>query len=197
MSSTYRLAEAVDPSDIDFGGRTSPDGAITILFTDIEGSTEMVGRLGDEGWMEVLRVHNRLVREIVARFDGIEVKSQGDGFMLAFMSSRMGLRCAIEIQRALEDYASERVEDAPRVRVGLHAGFAIHEESDFFGLNVILAARIADCARGGEILASQQLRDFVRADPELHFREGQDLTLKGLAGRQTVYPVDWRASGGE
>jgi class 3 adenylate cyclase len=195
VSSIQRIAALVDHADIDFGGRTSPEGAITMLFTDIEGSTEMVERLGDEAWVEILRAHNALVRAIVARFDGIEVKAQGDGFMLAFQSSRMGLGCAIEIQRALELYAIRHPEHAPRVRVGVHSGFAIHEDADFFGLNVILAARIADRARGGEILVSQQLREFVHADDEVNFLEGQELTLKGLAGRHMVYPVMWRSGG--
>jgi class 3 adenylate cyclase len=192
VSSIQKIAVMVDAADIDFGGLTSPDGAITMLFTDIEGSTEMVERLGDERWVGILRAHNRLVRELVARFDGVEVKAQGDGFMLAFQSSRMGLLCAIEIQRALEAYALEHPKHAPRVRVGVHSGYAIQEDSDFFGLNVILAARIADRARGGEILVSQQLREFARADEEVDFLEGQELTLKGLAGRHTVYPVGWR-----
>src|SRR4051794_23144571 len=138
VSSIQRGAALVDEADIDFRARTSPEGAITMLFTDIEGSTEMVERLGDEAWVEILRAHNSLVRGIVGRFDGIEVKAQGDGFMLAFQSSRMGLGCAIEIQRALEAYAVENPEHAPRVRVGVHSGFAIHEESDFFGRTVIL-----------------------------------------------------------
>jgi class 3 adenylate cyclase len=194
VSSIERISDLVDPADLDFAGRTSPDGAITILFTDIEGSTEMVERLGDEAWVEVLRAHNALVRAVVARFDGIEVKAQGDGFMLAFQSSRNGVACAIEIQRALEAYAADHPEHAPRVRVGLHSGYAIQEDSDFFGLNVILAARIADRARGGEILASEQLREFVHADPTLQFLEGQDLALKGLGGRHTVYPVVWRGA---
>jgi class 3 adenylate cyclase len=193
VSSIQRIAELVDPADIDFGSRTSPEGAITLLFTDIEGSTEMVQRLGDEAWLEVLRAHNAVVREIVARFDGIEVKAQGDGFMLAFTSSRQGLACAIEIQRALDRHRADNPGVTPRVRVGVHSGFAIQEDSDFFGLNVILAARIADRARGGEILASEQLKEFVQADPRLNFLEGTDLTLKGLSGRHTVYAVEWRA----
>jgi class 3 adenylate cyclase len=196
VSSIQKIAALVDPADIDFQGRTSPEGAVTMLFTDIEGSTEMVERLGDAAWVEVLRAHNSLVRAILARFDGIEVKAQGDGFMLAFQSSRMALGCAIEIQRALEADAVENPEHAPRVRVGLHSGSAIQEESDFFGLNVILAARIADRARGGEILVSQQLREYAHADREVEFLEGQELTLKGLAGRHMVYPVVWRSGGG-
>jgi class 3 adenylate cyclase len=195
VSSIQRIAAQVDPAAIDFAGRTSPEGAVTVMFTDIEGSSEMVERLGDEAWVEILRAHNALVRATLARFDGIEVKAQGDGFMLAFQSSRMGLGCAIEMQRALEEYAIQHPLHAPRVRAGLHSGSAIQEESDFFGLNVILAARIADRARGGEILVSQQLREFVHADDEVDFLEGQELTLKGLAGRHMVYPVAWRAPG--
>src|SRR6476661_6544391 len=102
VSSIEKIAALVDPAAIDFRGQTSPEGAVTLLFTDIEGSSEMVERLGDEAWIEILRAHNALVRAIVPRFRGIEVKAQGDGFMLAFQSARMGLRCAIEIQRALK-----------------------------------------------------------------------------------------------
>jgi class 3 adenylate cyclase len=191
-SSIRRISDSINPLDIDLGGRTSPDGAVTILFTDIEGSTEMLERLGDDAWIEVLRTHNRLVREVVARYDGNEVKSQGDGFMIAFASARMCLHCAIEMQRSLDAFGVEHPQEPPRVRAGLHSGFAIHEDSDYFGRSVILAARIADRARGGEILASKEVREYVGADPELRFLEGQELTLKGLSGRHTVYPVDWR-----
>jgi class 3 adenylate cyclase len=195
-STIRRISDSIDPLDIDLGGRTSPEGAVTILFTDIEGSTEMVERLGDEAWIEVLRAHNRLVREVVARYDGIEVKAQGDGFMVAFTSSRMGVRCAIEMQRALDAFVLEHPDKRPRVRAGLHSGFAIHEDSDYFGRSVILAARIADRARGGEILVSRDIKEYVGDDPELRFLDGQELTLKGLTGRHTVYPVDWRRAAG-
>ena len=69
-SSIYEIADVVEPSDMDLGGRTSPEGAVTILFSDIEGSTEMVERLGDEAWFELLRDHNRIVRELVDAHDG-------------------------------------------------------------------------------------------------------------------------------
>ena len=146
---------------MDLGDKTSPDGAVTILFSDIEGSTEMVERLGDEAWFELLREHNRIVRELVKAHDGSEVKAQGDGFMLAFSSSRAGFACAIEIQRALDGHALEDSDERLRVRVGVHSGFMIQDGQDYFGRNVILAARIADRARGGEILVSEELRDYA------------------------------------
>jgi class 3 adenylate cyclase len=193
-SSIQRLSELVDPSSIDLGGRTSPEGAVTILFSDIEGSTEMVERLGDEEWVRVLRVHNDLVRKALARNGGVEVKAQGDGFMLAFMSSRAALRCAVEMQQSLEHHGSEHEGDRVRVRIGLHAGFMIQEGPDYFGRNVILAARIADRARGGEVLVSAPLKEFVETAGGAAFLEPQELALKGLAGTHRVYPVDWRSA---
>ncbi|HEU5112551.1 MAG TPA: adenylate/guanylate cyclase domain-containing protein, partial [Acidimicrobiia bacterium] len=80
---------------------TAPNGTVTILFTDIEGSTQLTEQLGDEDWLTVLRAHNKVVRDQVKDHAGFEVKSQGDGFMLAFPSAKEALRCAIGIQRAL------------------------------------------------------------------------------------------------
>ena len=82
-----------------------------------------------------------------------------------------------------------------RVRIGMHAGEAIREEGDFFGRSVILAARIAAQARGGEILVSEQLKeraeDWTAARPTIGFDEGRELELKGLAGTHRVYRADW------
>ena len=181
---------------MDLGDKTSPDGAVTILFSDIEGSTEMVERLGDEAWFELLREHNRIVRELVKAHDGSEVKAQGDGFMLAFTSSRAGFACAIEIQRALDGHALEDSDERLRVRVGVHSGFMIQDGQDYFGRNVILAARIADRARGGEILVSEELRDYTAQGSTVPFLPPQQLALKGLSGTHTVYPVDWRGESG-
>jgi class 3 adenylate cyclase len=87
----------------DLRPHAAPDGTVTILFSDIEGSTEMTERLGDQKWIELLSEHNAIVREKVAAHDGFEVKSQGDGFMLAFQSARRALQCAIAIQRAFAE----------------------------------------------------------------------------------------------
>ncbi len=93
-SAMERLARGVCLEQLATRGHSSPDGAMTILFTDIEGSTQLVDRLGDRRWMSLLRTHNRIVRDHLADHEGVEVKHQGDGFMLAFSSSRAALRFA-------------------------------------------------------------------------------------------------------
>jgi class 3 adenylate cyclase len=193
-SSIERLIDLVDPAEIDLRGRTSPEGAMTIMFSDIEGSTEMVERLGDEQWIRILRVHNRLVRDAVRRHGGVEVKSQGDGFMLAFTSSSAALRCAVDIQRTLASRGDEKSGHQIRIRIGLHSGFMIHEGHDYIGRNVILAARIADRAGGGEILISSELKEFVEPAEPAPVLEPRALELKGLSGTHWVHPVDWQAA---
>ncbi|MEE8370359.1 MAG: adenylate/guanylate cyclase domain-containing protein, partial [Dehalococcoidia bacterium] len=111
----------------------APDGTVTILFTDIEGSSAMTERLGDQRWLEVLRQHNAIVRKRVAVHEGFEVKAEGDGFMLAFGSARKALECAVEIQRAIAEWNTARPStgsgraDEVRVRIGLHTGEALKE----------------------------------------------------------------------
>jgi class 3 adenylate cyclase len=186
------MIEAVASEQPDIAAHAAPDGKVTILFSDIENSTLMTERLGDQRWLEVLRAHNSLFRRLVSAHGGSEVKNQGDGFMLVFPDSRQALECAVSIQRELADRelaAGERV----RVRMGMHAGEAIREEGDFFGRSVILAARIAAQARGGEILVSEDLK--LRAEDggngDLGFDAGRDLELKGLAGTHRIYRADW------
>jgi class 3 adenylate cyclase len=141
-----RIAADVGRSRPDLSRAVSPDGTVTVLFTDIEGSTQLTEALGDAEWIRVLRAHNTIVKDQVAAHSGIEVKSQGDGFMLAFASAEDALGCAIEIQRALVQPLSDGLR--LRVRIGLHTGEPIREEDDFYGKDVVLAARIAAEARG-------------------------------------------------
>jgi eukaryotic-like serine/threonine-protein kinase len=183
------VISAVESERPDIRSFASPDGTVTILFSDIENSTLMTERLGDERWLEVLRAHNAVFRRHLRTYGGYEVKNQGDGFMLVFPDPCRAVECAIAIQSALaqEEMAeSERI----RVRMGLHAGAAIREEGDFFGRSVILAARIAAHARGGEILVSSALKELAGEDG-LSFDAGRDLELKGLTGTHRVYRASW------
>ena len=163
MASIYAVAAAVEEERPDLAPPTRrPEGTVTLLFSDIEGSTAANERLGDRRWMEVLRAHNQIVRQEVARHGGFEVKSQGDGFMIAFSSARRGLASAMAIQRALQAHADapSRARRSP-CRMGLHTGEALKEGDDFFGTHVALAARIAGAARGGEILVSSLLKELT------------------------------------
>jgi class 3 adenylate cyclase len=188
-TSVDEVASSVEAERPSLRPAAAPDGTVTILFTDIEGSTALNERLGDVRWLELLRVHNRLVRDQVQAFHGFEVKSQGDGFMLAFPSARRAIQCARAIQEAIErDLAGH--EDGPvRVRIGLHTGEAIREESDFYGRNVVVAARIADVARGGEILASSVVKDLAESSGDVTFEDPREVELAGLAGRHAVYKI--------
>jgi class 3 adenylate cyclase len=169
----------------------APDGTVTILFTDIEGSTAMTERLGDRRWVELLRAHNAIVREHVAAHGGFEVKSQGDGFMLAFQSARRALQCAVALQRAFATYNGAHADEPLRVRIGLHAGEVIKEADDFIGKNVILAARIAAQAHGGEILVSGLFRELMESANEFSFSVPREIELKGLSGMWRVHTVAW------
>jgi class 3 adenylate cyclase len=168
-------------------------GTVTIVFSDIEDSTTRAVEMGDVGWMEVLKVHNAIVRRQVARFRGTEVKSQGDGFMLTFSSARAALEAMIEAQRALETWARSQPANAVRVRVGVHTGEAIRTGDDLFGKHVMLAARIANAAKGAEILVSSLVREIVEARGDLRFEQPRTVELKGLSGDWQVHPVIWRA----
>jgi class 3 adenylate cyclase len=169
----------------------APDGTVTLMFSDIEDSTVLTERLGDQAWQELLRKHNALIRDQIRAHDGFEVKTMGDGFMVAFQSAKKGLDCAIAIQRAFEAHNASDGEHV-KVRIGLHAGEAIKEGEDFYGKNVILASRVAGKANGGEILVSSLLRSLVesRVDASL-FDESRDVELKGLSGTHAVCGVRW------
>jgi class 3 adenylate cyclase len=185
-----RIAADVGRSRPDLSRAVSEDGTVTVLFTDIEGSTQLTEALGDAAWIQVLRAHNALIRQQVAAHSGIEVKSQGDGFMLAFASPEDALSCAIEVQRALVEPLSDG--HRLRVRIGLHTGEPIREEDDFFGKCVILTARIAAEARGGEILVSQFVRWLTEPSGRFSFTDPTDVELKGLSGMYSLSAVRWQ-----
>jgi class 3 adenylate cyclase len=163
----------------------------TVLFTDLAGSTSMMQRLGDEKGRAVLRTHERIVREALKAHGGTEVKTMGDGFMASFSSATRALECAIAMQRAFADH-SESAEEPIRVRIGLNAGEPIAEDEDLFGTAVILAARIAARADGGEILASDVVRQLVAGKGFL-FSDHGDVQLRGFEDPVRLYEVCWEA----
>ena len=189
------IVEEVGEEIPGFREKTSPDGMLTIAFTDIEGSTEMMERLGEDRFVEVMIVHNRMVRDCVGAHGGEVAKSQGDGFMIVFSSASAALDCAVELQRILSRYhAREPAEPLLLVRVGLHTGNIFQAEYDFLGRAVVLAARITGRARGGEILVSAACRDYTRHLGRWRYGEAMEVSLKGLASVERVYSLDWSGS---
>jgi class 3 adenylate cyclase/tetratricopeptide (TPR) repeat protein len=189
------LVSALEEERPDMRAHAAPDGTVAILFSDIEDSTVLTEKLGDELWLELLREHNTIFREQISRHDGYEVKSQGDGFMLAFPDPCEALACAIDVQRAFAERERDGSGELLRVRMGLHTGEVISEEGDYFGKNVILAARIAAEAMGSEILVSEEMRDAASTGNGngLSFDDGRELELKGLAGSHRVFRAEWAA----
>jgi class 3 adenylate cyclase len=143
--------------------------------------------------MEVLREHNAIIREQVKANSGFEVKSEGDGFMVAFQSAGKALACASAIQKALVT-RNESADELVKVRMGLHAGEVIKEGEDFFGRNVIMAARVASQAHGGEILTSAVVKTLMQGS-DVVWGEQRTVTLKGLSGEQEIWLVKWSEPG--
>lgn len=183
------VADAVAQEHVDLRARTAPDGTVTLVFIDIEGSTQMAERLGDLRWLALLRETNAIVRAEIARHGGFEVKTIGDAFMLAFGSARRALLCAIAVQQQIARHGADHPEQAVRVRIGLHAGEPVREGNDFHGLSVNFASRVAGEASGGEILASALLRQLTESAGDIRFGAGREVTLKGLSGTHHVYPA--------
>ena len=189
QTSIDAVVSAVEVERPNLQPHAAPDGTVTVMFTDIENFTPTYERLGDARAQEVLHTHNAIIRQQVAAHQGFEVKSQGDGFMLAFSSARRALKCATAIQQTLVAHNTENPDEPIRVRIGLHTGEAIKESEDFFGKTVILAARIAPQAVGGEILVSSLLKALVESSGEFEFGDERDMELKGLAGTHQVFSI--------
>jgi class 3 adenylate cyclase len=166
----------------------------TILFTDVEGSTALTQRLGDAKAREVLRGHERIVREALKSHGGSELKTTGDGFMASFSSATRALESAIAMQRAFAAH-NESAEEPILVRVGMNAGEPIAEDdpdgrSDLFGTAVIEAARIAAAAKGGEILVSNVVRELAKGKDFL-FADRGEVALKGFDEPVRLFEVRW------
>jgi class 3 adenylate cyclase len=167
-------------------------GRLTFLFTDIQDSTPLSDRLGDEDWMALLEVHHSIVRRVAASHSGHEVKSQGDGFMIVFREVDRGVQAACEMQRRLAEHNAGNADQSLLVRMGLHTGEVVREGDDFYGRNVVIATRVTASATGGEILVT----DDVCA--ELKYgtvSESREVTLKGFDEPFRVHVVAWQAPG--
>jgi class 3 adenylate cyclase len=189
--SIHAVASAVRRERPDLTPAATPDGTVTLMFSDMEDYTGMVERLGDLAAHQLVEAHNAIVREQLIAHGGHEVELRGDGFLLAFASARQGVLCGIALHRAMAEHSNKHPEQAARVRIGLHTGEAIRDEESFFGKSVIQAFRISDLADGGKILVSSLTKELVQTAGDVKFDEGRDVELKGLSGTHRVYAVEW------
>lgn len=172
--------------------RQGPKGTVTILITDVEGSTLLVAELGDDRAREVHREHDRILRDLLGRYGGTEVRHTGDGLVAAFPSARRAIASSIEMQRAIRRQVLPDV--LLRVRIGLNTGEPIIEGANYFGEAVILAARVAAAAEGGQILASEVTKSLCEG-AGFRFADGGVRELKGI-GHRRLFEVVWDGEGG-
>ena len=170
-----------------------PEGTVTVLFTDVVGSTNLTTSRGDEGAQEILRAQRDLTRQKVEEHSGHEVKGLGDGFMVAFASARMAVACAVGIQRALEEHnRGQPLDGQVLIRIGLNTGEVIQEEADLFGETVIAASRIAAKAKGGQILVSDLVKGLLGRAKGIELVDRGRFRLKGFPERWHLFEVGWR-----
>jgi class 3 adenylate cyclase len=173
--------------------RGSSRARVTMLFTDIVGSTKLVEALGDGPWESLLAWHDRALRGCLEESGGMEIKHEGDGLFAAFDGPDAALGCACEIQRRLHRHQAEHGY-APSVRIGVHADEVNDRGDDLTGRGVHIAARVMDAAAGGEVLTtSTTLRAASR---EYTLDNERPLDAKGVAEPLEVVSVDWREGGG-
>jgi class 3 adenylate cyclase len=185
----YEEPEEVPTSPLAKAPPDLPEGTLTMLFTDIVGSTAAAERLGDQRWAAVLEHHDRTVRTIVAGHGGTVVKGSGDGYLIVFPSARQAVLAAIAIQRAVSSVDGAGPEGPILLRAGLHTGEVVQRDGDVFGRNVIAASRIASQAEAGQVLVSSLTKELVESAGDLSFSDGVEMSLRGLARPWTVHEV--------
>ncbi|MDJ0962267.1 MAG: adenylate/guanylate cyclase domain-containing protein [Acidimicrobiia bacterium] len=176
------LLDSLDDSAGAAIAESSGAGTVTLLFSDVEDSTQITEAMGDADWASLIGRHLEEVRVIVEDHGGTVVKTLGDGAMAAFGSVAGALSAALDLR--------QRNEAAPfRIRVGLHTGDALSADGDYIGITVNKAARIASAAEPGEILLSSVTAEMAAGR---HYGLGSDRTLdlKGLAGTHRVTQLE-------
>ena len=163
-----------------------------IMFTDMEGSTTITTRLGDEKSMELLRTHDAIIRNAIKIHGGSEVKHTGDGFMISFSSVSHAVECAISIQRDINSYNKKDPVTPLHLRIGLSAGEPVTEGGDLFGSTVQLAARICDHAKPEQILVTSVVQKLCMGK-KLPFSDLGETTLRGFDEPEFLHEVIWQA----
>lgn len=165
---------------------------LTVLFTDVVGSTELKTGRGDTSAHLILQKHFDLVRQQIELHSGQEVKTIGDSFMVSFNSARKAIECAISVQQALAVHGRKFPNEQVCVRIGMNTGEAICEGGDLFGQAVDAAARIVSEAGGGKILISQTTRAVIGMSKDIQFVDCGLFSLKGFPDEWRLYEVAWR-----
>ena len=170
--------------------RELPTGTVTFLFTDIEGSTQILGDVGEKKYSKLLSAHSRIIRDSITRYNGIEVRTEGDAFFCVFQDAVGAINAVIAIQKDLTDYDwSSRGQI--RVRMGLHTGQGVIGEDDYAGIDVHRAARIAAAGHGGQVLLSTETYALTKRSlpADIGGRDMGEHRFKGLQESEHLYQL--------
>jgi class 3 adenylate cyclase len=173
-------------------GETGEAAFHTIMFTDMEESTAMTQRLGDEAAQSMIRHHDLIVGTALFAKNGRQVKHTGDGIMASFSTASAALECAISIQRAFSEHNALNPHEQVNVRIGINAGEPVAEGDDLFGTAVQLASRVCQRAVPGEILTTDVVRQLVAGKGFL-FADKGEAELRGFEDAVRVFDVRWHA----
>jgi adenylate cyclase len=168
-------------------------GPVTVMFTDMVGSTSLTQTKGDAVAQQVVRAHNRIVREALNRYAGKEIKHTGDGIMASFAITSNGVEAAIMIQHAVVKHNEGNPELPLHLKVGINAGEPIAEDDDLFGTTVQVAARTVDKAKSEQIFVTEIVHGIC-AGKGLKFVNRGRFEMKGVAEAITLYEAVWDES---
>ncbi len=164
---------------------------VTVMFTDMVGSTDMTQARGDAAAQEVVRKHNSIVRGALAQFGGKEIKHTGDGIMASFGTAAAAVEASVAIQRQVNQHNTRLPAQALHLRIGLNAGEPIEEEDDLFGATVQLAARVCAATNADQVLCTGVVKDLTVGKGAASFRSIGDKYLKGFKDAVPLYEVVW------
>ena len=191
--------EMIGPDEHGPAVREDPPGTIstdtvfrTIVFTDLEDSTPLTERLGDDAYVELLKIHDELLQTCLEQHGGSRVKHLGDGLMASFASVAKAVQCMIEMQRALAAHNAVRPEAALLARMGAAAGEPVSRGDDLFGAAVNLASRLCHHAEPRQIMVAGVVRDLCMGKT-FAFDDQGEIGLKGFGEPVRVYEVQWQA----
>jgi len=177
--------------DPEGGGDINESAFRVIMFTDLKDSTRITADYGDKLAMDLLRVHNTIIRQKVAEFTGRDIKHTGDGFMISFSSVSKAVECSIAVQKAFYRHNEENKETPLLIRIGLSAGEPVTDSGDLFGATIQLAARICDFAEAASIMTASVIYE-LSIGKNISFVDRGEVRLKGFETSTHVYEVDWK-----
>ncbi|HEV7191854.1 MAG TPA: adenylate/guanylate cyclase domain-containing protein [Jatrophihabitantaceae bacterium] len=166
---------------------------VTIMFTDVVGSTQLLDRLGDELGAALMQRHFAGLRSSAARHGGCEVKNLGDGLMITFADPAAAVACAASMQRGVVRHNLGNRELALALRIGIHRGLVLHDGDDYFGKHVVIAKRLCDSCEGGEVIVSDAVRSSLTdATAPCTYRGA--LALRGISDPVDAADLHWNVT---